>query len=45
MDKGFQNSALEACQKFRLMVSGSMALPESVFKKWKVSCMNGLLIV
>lgn len=30
-----QSEMRDACQKFRLMVSGSMALPSSVLLKWK----------
>ncbi|KAL6057587.1 Peroxisomal AMP binding enzyme [Balamuthia mandrillaris] len=35
MDAEQQSKASEACKQFRLMVSGSMALPEVVMKEWE----------
>ena len=35
MTKEEQKSVREACKQFRLMVSGSSALPQSVYTKWK----------
>jgi len=35
MSAAEQKAATEACRRLRLMVSGSMALPQSVFRRWE----------
>lgn len=35
MNSSQQEALSKACARFRLMVSGSMALPVSILKKWK----------
>lgn len=39
-----QKLATKACQRFRVMVSGSMALPESIMKRWQVISSGQVLL-